>query len=157
MALRCSCASQPSFAELEKPDQGVEMTAVGGHFHQINLGRPRHLLDTLPTSPGGLPAGANVSVVNGSEVLTLVDGTKITFVGFASIPNSHIFFGSDYLGNAGSAGTVIRGLDAYTGFTAQQRQAVYRDNALKMFPRFAKACHPAAPLPTGLLGMLVSV
>lgn len=44
-----------------------------------------------PTSSGGLPAGATVSVVNGSEVLTLVDGTKITFVGFASIPNSHIF------------------------------------------------------------------
>jgi len=63
-----------------------------------------------------------------------------TLEGFTRlIPNSHIFFGSDYLGNAGSAGNVIRGLDAYTGFTPQQRQAIYRDNALKLFPRFARA------------------
>ena len=44
-------------------------------------------------SATGLPAGATVSVVNGSEVLTLADGTKITFVGFSSIPNSHILSG----------------------------------------------------------------
>lgn len=38
----------------------------------------------------GLPAGTTMSVVNGSEVLTLPDGTTVTFVGVASVPSSHI-------------------------------------------------------------------
>ena len=42
------------------------------------------------TSKGGLPAGTTVSHVGGSEVLTLADGTKITFVGVSHVPNSHI-------------------------------------------------------------------
>jgi Ca2+-binding RTX toxin-like protein len=42
------------------------------------------------TAPGGLPAGATTAVVGGSEVLTLADGTKITFVGVQHVPNSHI-------------------------------------------------------------------
>jgi predicted TIM-barrel fold metal-dependent hydrolase len=62
-----------------------------------------------------------------------------TLEGFTRlIPNAHILFGSDYLGNAGSAGNVERGLDAYTGFTAAQRQAIYRDNALALFPRLRR-------------------
>src|SRR5262245_23800628 len=64
---------------------------------------------------------------------------QYTLEGFTRlIPNSHILFGSDYLGNAGSAGNVERGLDAYTGFTAAQRQAIYRDNALALFPRLRR-------------------
>jgi Ca2+-binding RTX toxin-like protein len=43
-----------------------------------------------PTAPGGLPADATKAIVGGSQVLTLADGTKITFVGVAHIPNSHI-------------------------------------------------------------------
>jgi Ca2+-binding RTX toxin-like protein len=43
-----------------------------------------------PTAPGGLPSGATTAILGGSEVLTLADGTKITFVGFSNIPNSHI-------------------------------------------------------------------
>ncbi|MBV9756452.1 MAG: hypothetical protein JO047_05305 [Alphaproteobacteria bacterium] len=39
---------------------------------------------------GGLPPGTHHSVVGGSEVLTLSDGTKITFVGVSHVPNSHI-------------------------------------------------------------------
>jgi predicted TIM-barrel fold metal-dependent hydrolase len=54
------------------------------------------------------------------------------------IPNSHILFGSDYLGNAGSAGNVVKGLDSYTGFTPAQRQAIYRDNALELIPRLKR-------------------
>lgn len=42
------------------------------------------------TSAGGLPAGTTVSVVAGSEVLTLADGTKITFAGVSSVSNLHI-------------------------------------------------------------------
>jgi predicted TIM-barrel fold metal-dependent hydrolase len=65
---------------------------------------------------------------------------QYTLAGFTRlIPNAHIFFGSDYLGNAGSAGTVINGLDHYDGFTPAQRQAIYRDNALALFPRFTNA------------------
>jgi hypothetical protein len=55
------------------------------------------------------------------------------------IPNSHILFGSDYLGNAGSAGNVVRGLESYTGFTPVQLRAVERDNALALFPRLKQA------------------
>lgn len=38
-----------------------------------------------PTSHGGLPAHATTSVVNGSEMLTLSDGTRITFMGVADV------------------------------------------------------------------------
>ena len=66
--------------------------------------------------------------------------TSFTLEGFTRlIPNSHILFGSDYLGNAGSAGNVERGLDSYTGFTPAQRQAIYRDNAVALFPRLKQA------------------
>ena len=54
------------------------------------------------------------------------------------IPNSHILFGSDYLGNAGSAGNVVKGLDSYAAFTPAQRQAIYRDNALELIPRLKR-------------------
>lgn len=37
--------------------------------------------------PNGLPAGATLAVVNGSDVLTLVDGTRITFLGAAINPS----------------------------------------------------------------------
>ena len=55
------------------------------------------------------------------------------------IPNAHILFGSDYLGNAGSAGNVVRGLESYAGFTPTQLRAVERDNALALFPRLKQA------------------
>ena len=59
-----------------------------------------------------------------------------TLDGFTKlIPNPHILFGSDYLGTAGSAGNVVRGLESYTGFTPAQLRAVERDNALELFPR----------------------
>jgi predicted TIM-barrel fold metal-dependent hydrolase len=62
--------------------------------------------------------------------------TPYTLEGFTKlVPNSHILFGSDYLGNAGSAGNVEKGLDAYDGFTPAQLRAIYRDNALALFPR----------------------
>jgi len=61
---------------------------------------------------------------------------SFTLDGFTKlIPNAHILFGSDYLGNAGSAGNVVRGLESYTGFTPVQLRAVERDNALALFPR----------------------
>ena len=37
------------------------------------------------TGHRGLPAGASVAVVNGSEVLTLSDGTRITFLGVSGV------------------------------------------------------------------------
>jgi len=54
--------------------------------------------------------------------------------------NSHILFGSDYPA-APEEVTVasIQGLDKYTGFTDEQRQAIYRDNALALFPRLVGA------------------
>jgi hypothetical protein len=33
---------------------------------------------------------------------------------------------------------VVRGLDRYTGFTAAQRQAIYRDNGLELIPRLKR-------------------
>ena len=55
------------------------------------------------------------------------------------IPNSQVLFGSDYLGNPGSAGNVVKGLEAYKGFTPAQLRAVYRDNAVALFPRLRQA------------------
>jgi hypothetical protein len=43
------------------------------------------------------------------------------------------------LGNPGSAGNVVRGLESYTGFTPAQLRAVYRDNAVALFPRLRQA------------------
>jgi predicted TIM-barrel fold metal-dependent hydrolase len=61
---------------------------------------------------------------------------SFTLAGFTRmIPNAHIVFGSDYLGNAGSAGNVVRGLETFDGFTPQQLRAVERENALVLFPR----------------------
>jgi predicted TIM-barrel fold metal-dependent hydrolase len=61
---------------------------------------------------------------------------EFTLEGFTRlVPNSHILFGSDYLGNAGSAGNVVRGIESYKGFTPAQLRAVERDNALALFPR----------------------
>ena len=66
--------------------------------------------------------------------------TPYTLEGFTKlIPNSHILFGSDYLGNAGSAGNVLKGLDSYTGFTPAQLGAIERENALALFPRLKTA------------------
>jgi predicted TIM-barrel fold metal-dependent hydrolase len=61
---------------------------------------------------------------------------SFTLAGFTKmIPNPHIVFGSDYLGNAGSAGNVVRGLESFDGFTPQQLRAVERENALALLPR----------------------
>jgi predicted TIM-barrel fold metal-dependent hydrolase len=66
--------------------------------------------------------------------------TPYTLEGFTRlIPNSHILFGSDYLGNAGSAGNVLKGIESYTGFTPAQLRAIERDNALALFPRLKTA------------------
>lgn len=43
-----------------------------------------------PTGRGGLPAGTSVAVVNGSEVMTLSDGTRITFLGVSSAGSAQI-------------------------------------------------------------------
>jgi predicted TIM-barrel fold metal-dependent hydrolase len=51
------------------------------------------------------------------------------------VPNSHILFGTDY--PFAQAGTVAKGLDAY-GFPAANLRAVYRENALGLFPRLAR-------------------
>ena len=40
--------------------------------------------------PDGLPAGAAVTVVNGSAALTLIDGTRITFLGVSSVSTAQI-------------------------------------------------------------------
>jgi predicted TIM-barrel fold metal-dependent hydrolase len=55
------------------------------------------------------------------------------------IPNSQVTFGSDYLGNPGPAGNVAKGLEAYGGFTPAQLRAIYRENALALFPRLKQA------------------
>jgi hypothetical protein len=33
---------------------------------------------------------------------------------------------------------VVKELDGYTGFTPAQRQGIYRDNALALFPRLKR-------------------
>jgi hypothetical protein len=61
---------------------------------------------------------------------------SFTLAGFTKmILNPHILFGSDYLGTAGSAGNVVRGLESYDGFTPAQLRAVERENALELLPR----------------------
>jgi predicted TIM-barrel fold metal-dependent hydrolase len=50
----------------------------------------------------------------------------------------HILFGTDW--PAAPEPTVVRNIDnltSFDGFTAQELRAVERDNALKLFPRFA--------------------
>lgn len=42
------------------------------------------------TGNGGLPSGTTVAVVNGSEVMTLSDGTRITFLGVSSASTAQI-------------------------------------------------------------------
>jgi predicted TIM-barrel fold metal-dependent hydrolase len=51
------------------------------------------------------------------------------------VPNSHILFGTDY--PFAQAGTVATGLDAF-GFPAANLRAIYRDNALELFPRLKR-------------------
>lgn len=72
----------------------IDKAAVSGGTYFINNWNSKDTLALFgygaPTAAGGLPAGATVGVQGGSEVLTLPDGTKITFVGVSSVPNSQI-------------------------------------------------------------------
>lgn len=45
-----------------------------------------------PTAPGGLPGGAVLSPVEGSSLLSLPDGTQITFVNAATVATSQLHF-----------------------------------------------------------------
>ena len=89
--------------------------------------------------PGNGPDGkpnARLAAVQGFYYDTAQAFNSFTLAGFTKmIPHPHILFGSDYLGNAGSAGNVVRGLESYDGWTPQQLRAVYRDNALVLLPR----------------------
>ena len=88
--------------------------------------------------PDGKP-NARLATIQGFYYDTAQAFNPYTLDGFTKlIPNSHIVFGSDYLGNPGSAGNVVRGLESYAGFTPAQRRAVERDNALELFPRLKR-------------------
>jgi len=88
--------------------------------------------------PDGKP-NATLAIIQRFYYDTAQAFTPYTLDGFTKlIPNSHILFGSDYLGNAGSAGNVVRGLESYAGFTPAQLRAVERDNALELFPRLKR-------------------
>jgi predicted TIM-barrel fold metal-dependent hydrolase len=89
----------------------------------------------LAVGPDGKP-NARLAAVQSFYYDTAQAFNSFTLAGFTKmIPNAHIVFGSDYLGNAGSAGNVVRGLETFDGFTAQQLRAVERENALVLFPR----------------------
>jgi predicted TIM-barrel fold metal-dependent hydrolase len=93
----------------------------------------------LGTGPDGKP-NARLAAVQSFYYDTAQAFNSFTLAGFTRmIPNPHIMFGSDYLGNAGSAGNVVRGLESFDGFTPQQLRAVERDNALALFPRLKGA------------------
>ena len=62
--------------------------------------------------PDGKP-NATLAIIQRFYYDTAQAFTPYTLDGFTKlIPNSHILFGSDYLGNAGSAGNVVKGLEA---------------------------------------------
>ena len=89
----------------------------------------------LAVGPDGKP-NARLAAVQSFYYDTAQAFNSFTLAGFTKmIPNPHILFGSDYLGNAGSAGNVVRGLESFDGFTPQQLRAVERENALVLFPR----------------------
>jgi len=89
----------------------------------------------LGIGPDGKP-NARLAAVQSFYYDTAQAFNAFTLAGFTKmIPNPHIVFGSDYLGNAGSAGNVVRGLESFDGFTPQQLRAVERENALVLFPR----------------------
>jgi predicted TIM-barrel fold metal-dependent hydrolase len=89
----------------------------------------------IGTGPDGKP-NARMAAILSFYYDTAQAFNGFTLDGFTKlIPNAHILFGSDYLGNAGSAGNVVRGLETYNGFTPAQLRAVERDNALELFPR----------------------
>jgi predicted TIM-barrel fold metal-dependent hydrolase len=93
----------------------------------------------LGNGPDGKP-NARLAAVQGFYYDTAQAFNAFTLAGFTKmIPNAHILFGSDYLGNAGSAGNVVRGLESYDDFTPQQLRAVYRDNAVALIPRLKAA------------------
>jgi len=51
-----------------------------------------------------------------------------------------VLFGSDYpfvFRRQTDVQMQIEGLESYAGFDARQRARIFRDNALKLFPRFA--------------------
>jgi predicted TIM-barrel fold metal-dependent hydrolase len=89
----------------------------------------------LGVGPDGKP-NARLAAVQSFYYDTAQAFNSFTLAGFTKmIPNPHIVFGSDYLGNAGSAGNVVRGLESFDGFTPQQLRAVERENALALLPR----------------------
>ena len=52
------------------------------------------------------------------------------------VSSSRILFGSDYLfAPESETQLVVHGVKTYAGFSAQDRQAIEVDNALKLFPR----------------------
>jgi len=88
--------------------------------------------------PDGKP-NANLEALRRFYYDTAQAFNAFTLEGFTKlIPNAHILFGSDYLGNAGSAGNVVRGIESYAGFTPAQVKAVERDNALELIPRLKR-------------------
>jgi predicted TIM-barrel fold metal-dependent hydrolase len=93
----------------------------------------------LGNGPDGKP-NARLAAVQGFYYDTAQAFNSFTLAGFTKmIPNAHILFGSDYLGTAGSAGNVVRGLESFDGFTPQQLRAIYRDNTLALLPRLKAA------------------
>lgn len=52
------------------------------------------------------------------------------------VPSSHILFGSDYpFAPEAETQLVVNGVETYSGFSEQDRQAIEVDNALNLFPR----------------------
>ena len=93
----------------------------------------------LAMAPDGKP-NARLAAVQSFYYDTAQAFNAFTLTGFTRlIPHPHIVFGSDYLGNAGSAGNVVRGLEGYDGWTAEQLRGVYRDHALELFPRLKQS------------------
>jgi len=132
--------------------QSILYTNTAVHFPDITFiwshggGTMPYITSRLGAAkgPDGKP-NATLATIQRFYYDTAQAFTPYTLDGFTKlIPNSHILFGSDYLGNAGSAGNVVRGLESYTGFTPAQLRAVERDNAAALFPRFKQAQRPAA-------------
>jgi predicted TIM-barrel fold metal-dependent hydrolase len=89
----------------------------------------------LATGPDGKP-NARLAAVQSFYYDTAQAFNAFTLAGFTRmIPHQHILFGSDYLGNSGSAGNVVRGLEAYDAWTPEQLGGVYRNHALELLPR----------------------
>jgi predicted TIM-barrel fold metal-dependent hydrolase len=107
-------------------------------------------MDKKPPIREKLPGGSVAGALRG----LYYDVAEITAPGplrclLETVDSSRILFGSDFpfsrhRNPAQDVRDTIAGYEAFDGFDAATRRAIERDNALKLFPRFAPAVAAAS-------------